>query len=471
MAEQREASPRSSVYMQETMQQESTDGGARASTPLSPTLPMLSTFGHEFRLICPICLQDLKQPRQLTSCYHIFCTDCVRPFTEKHKDGKIQCPICKTKCPQEDISKALNSDTYLHAFQGHVSVYAESGNVLCSDPSHDQSVPADYFCLECGKNFCDACHSNHNDNDDFRDHHCLRLFKTQTTMTVGMNKRKSADAVDDSSITKYKCPICRNTDRCEHEIWLELEDLQQDQVQEDNVCPIPEHKDGNKLIAYCTVCEEPICRNCSVIEHKSHENTLDISNAGKEKLLELKALKKTLEFQQEMFADAAKSADKAEDAFRFHIDQVQQEMMKRKGSVQTQVEEAFNTAFSLIEQTGRKQAELNKQSKEMHDEETFLNTAIRLAENALKEEAAPIKVVRVWKGLSLILKGLQGERDKKMEQNPEVVVPQQFEEKRLVLPAPNCMNPDLRILQKVGVEGTVLHSSFVLRVSHIFAFG
>ena len=109
-----------------------------------------------------------------------------------------------------------------------------------------------------------------------------------------------------------------------------------------------------------------------MIKHKSHENTLDISNAGKEKLPELKALKKTLEFQQEMFADAAKSADKAEDAFRFHIDQVQQEMMKRKGSVQTQVEEAFNTAFSLIEQTGRKQAELNKQSKEMHDEETFL---------------------------------------------------------------------------------------------------
>ena len=252
-------------------------------------------------------------------------------------------------------------------------------------------------------------------------------------------------------------------------MWLE--DLQQDQVQEDNVCPIPEHKDGNKLIAYCTVCEEPICRNCSVIEHKSHENTLDISNAGKEKLLELKALKKTLEFQQEMFADAAKSADKAEDAFSFHILQVQQEMIKRKGSVQTQVEEAFNTAFSLIEQTGRKQAELNKQSKEMHDEEIFLNIAIRLAENALKEEAAPIEVVRVWKGLSLISKGLQGERDKKTEQNPEVVVPQQFEEKRLVLPAPNCMNPDLRILQKVGVEGTVLHSSFVLRVSHIFAFG
>ena len=138
--------------------------------------------------------------------------------------------------------------------------------------------------------------------------------------------------------------------------------------------------------------------------------------------------------------------------------------------MQTQVEEAFSIAFSLVEQTGRKQAELNKQSKEMHDEETFLNTAIRLAENALKEGTAPIEVVRVWKGLNLILKGLQGEREKKMEQNPEVVVPQQFEEKRLVLPAPNCMNPDLRILQKVGVEGTVLHRSFVLQVSQLFVF-
>lgn len=459
MAEQNEAAPRRSLYMQETIQQATADGGARAATPVSPTLPQLSTFGQEFRLTCPICLQDLKQPKQ-TSCYHIFCADCLRPLIENAEGENIVCPVCNTSCPKEDISKALNSDTYLHAFQGHVSVYAESGNVSCSNVTHDEAVSAAYFCFECGKNFCDGCHSDHSGNDAFCDHHCLRLFKTPATMTVGINKRQ--DEVDDRGMTyMYKCPICRNTDICEHEEWLK--DLLQDGVWKNNVCSIPEHKKENELIAYCTVCEEPICRNCSMIEHKDHE-TLNIGNAMENKSLDLEALKKTLEFQQEMFADAAKSADKAEDAFRHHIYQVEQEMIGRKGSVQTQVEEAFNIAFSLIEQTGQKQAELNKQSGEMHEEEEFLNTAIKLAENALQQGTAPVEFVRIWKGLNVILEGLRGERNKKMAQDPEVVVPQQVEEKRLVLPAPNCMNPDLHILQKVGVEGTVLRKSFVLKV-------
>ena len=413
--------------------------------------------------MCPICLQDLKQPKQLKTCYHIFCADCVRPFTENPQDGNIVCPTCNTKCPEEDVSKTLRSDTYLHAFRGQLSVYAESGDVRCSGDGHDSPVSAAYFCLECGKNFCNDCHNNHNGNGTFCNHHCLRLFKTAATMTVGINKSK--DEVDEGSMTyKYKCPICRDSDQCEHEGWLK--DLWQDGFRRNDECPIPGHSDGSKLIAYCTVCEEPICRNCSMIEHKDH-TTINISSAMENKLPELTAVKKTLEFQQEIFKDAAKSADKAEGSFRHHIYQVEQEMIGRKGYVQTKVEEAFNIAFGLIEQTGQKQAELNKQNKEMHEEEEFLNTAIKLAENTLKRGTAAVEVVRVWKGLNLILADLGGEREKKMVKDPEVVVPQQIEEKRLVLPSPNCMNPDLRILQKVGVEGTVLRTSFVLKVNKL----
>ncbi|XP_070190199.1 tripartite motif-containing protein 2-like [Littorina saxatilis] len=460
MAQQSRRSPPVSLPTQES------SGDGKASTPLSPSLPVLKTFGSEFRLTCPVCLQDLKQPKQLKTCYHIFCADCVRPFIEKARNGKITCPTCNTLCPEEDVSKALNSDTYLHAFDGQVSVYAESGDVFCADPTHDAAVPAAYFCLECGKNYCESCHGNHGDNDAFRSHHSLRLFKTATTMTVGINRREllagtPGDDVDNGSMaTELKCPICRNTDKCDHELWLK--DLSQEEFRNNDECLIPEHADGNKLIAYCTNpdCEKPICRNCSMIEHKDHK-TIDIGNAMKEKLHELKLLKKNLVFHQEIFDDAAKRADIAEDAFKHHILMTEREMIGRKGQVQTQVEEAFNVAFNLIEQTGQKQAELNKQGAEMHEEDAFLRDTIQLAENALGHPN-PLAIVRIWKGLNFILEGMRGESEKKTSE-AEVVTPQEVVEKRLVLPTPNCMNPDLRILRKVGIEGTVLCQAFVLK--------
>lgn len=448
--------------MQETTRA-SPPSGSR--TPETPGRPVRSVFGQEFRLICPICVQDLKQPRQLLTCFHIFCAECIRPYIET-SNGSVCCPAsgCKMKCSQE-VSFALNTDTYLHAFSGQLIMYAESGNLYCSDANHDEPIPtAAVFCLDCKKNFCDGCHANHNGNEDFSGHYCLKLYPWSTTMTVGMNRAPKrinivatgGDDVDTRG-KRFICPICRNTDICDHEKWLA--DLSDKTFLEKDVCSEPDHATENKLIAYCTKCDLPICAKCSMIEHKSHD-TVNISRAKEDKLLKLRGLKKEIEFRLEIFDDAYKSADKAADYFEYHVQQTTQEMIKRKGQLMDKVEDSFRVAYSVIEQTGQKQSELNSQSLEMLKEAEFLKAAVNLAEEMSKDATPAVAVVRACRCLDMILEAMMG-RDSK-EKN-DYVFPQRIVEKRLVLPAPNCMSPDLHILQKVGVEGSILRKSFVLK--------
>ncbi|XP_076444476.1 uncharacterized protein LOC143282684 [Babylonia areolata] len=464
--------PGQSLYMHKIVQQVSHEERVESDRepPLSPDLRAISTFGREFRLMCPICLQDLKQPKQLKSCYHILCKDCLAPFMDEAEGGNVICPLprCGISCPMEDISRAMGADTYLHAFQGQVSVYVESGEVCCSRPDHDPPVPAAYFCLECGQNLCDTCHSDHSGMEDKRNHHLLKLFRTPATMTVGITRSSdslAASSVDEGdSASSFKCPICRNTDNCDHEVWLN--DLLDDSFRKKNECEIPEHANGRELIAYCTDtnCEKPICRNCSSIEHKTHK-TINIGRAMEMKKPELSAVKKTLIFQEEIFKGATESCAKAEAHFRKHIQEVEQQMIERKGAMHMQVENAFNDAYNRIEQMGRKQVELNRQSEEMRQEQQFLKTAIQLADGALQKGASSLEIVRVWKGLQFILDELGGEgrQMKSKSHGSEVVLPQKIVEKNLVLPSPSCMNPDLRILQKVGVESKVLTLAFKLK--------
>jgi hypothetical protein len=205
-----------------------------------------------------------------------------------------------------------------------------------------------------------------------------------------------------------------------------------------------------------------------MIEHRDHK-TINISRAKDDKQPELSVLRKELDFKQERFNIALQDADKEVEDFEKHVFETEHEMMKRKGDVMTKVDESFNVATHLVEQTGQKQAELNKQSQEIKREVEFLKLAASLAEQMSNKGAPALAAVRAWKGLDVILRALNGEDDKgRKAALTDDIVPQRIIKKRLVLPAPNCMTPDLRILQKVGVEGSVLRKSFVLKVRVFF---
>ena len=60
----------------------------------------LKLYDYEFvtepddSLICSICLEVAKEPKQEVVCGKLFCNECVE------KNGNNPCPSCKTKQPQ-----------------------------------------------------------------------------------------------------------------------------------------------------------------------------------------------------------------------------------------------------------------------------------------------------------------------------------------------------------------------------------
>ena len=461
-----------SIIMQET-----SDAG-HGGLSVCSRLPAKSTFGSEFRLKCPMCLQDLKKPKQLPSCFHIFCADCLKDLIVNPDDEKVVCPACHMTSSTCVVSKAVNSDdTYLHAFRGLISVYAESGNIECFGTNHTGTAQASYFCLDCGKNLCDTCHHSHIVGETFtRNHHCLRLFEIPTTMAVDLHQCEKVSSATFTSLVKLdetdaamcvKCPLCRNTRQCEHE--CHLRDLLNSDFMDSDRCLIPTHIEGNRLIAYCGSCEKPICRNCSMIEHRDH-TVMDIGSASVKRLKLLKSVRQAIAYQYEKFDLACKAAQQAEIDFKHHIVQMEREMISRKGAIQAKVEEAFNMAFGVIEQMGEKTVALDRKSSEMQCEAEFFQLALRCSRENIQEGCFhPLHVVRTWKVLSFIMEAMQRRSHsfQDCDDNNECV-PQHVVVSRLVLPAPNCMDPNLSILQLVGVEQTIIRKAFVLPVINFF---
>jgi hypothetical protein len=46
------------------------------------------------RLECPICYENLENPRFLP-CFHKFCIECVLKLEQESLNGKIKCPLCR----------------------------------------------------------------------------------------------------------------------------------------------------------------------------------------------------------------------------------------------------------------------------------------------------------------------------------------------------------------------------------------
>jgi hypothetical protein len=58
---------------------------------------------------CPICYEDIKNPRFLP-CFHKFCTKCVLNLEKKQDNGIIICPICRNEHIFFEDDEQLNLD-------------------------------------------------------------------------------------------------------------------------------------------------------------------------------------------------------------------------------------------------------------------------------------------------------------------------------------------------------------------------
>ena len=104
---------------------------------------------------CPICLEELKDPRSLP-CLHSFCFKCLQVhYKDKYPGDDVSCPVCRKvfQIPQG----GLNSLPLNFFFQNLIEakdLKSKETRILC-DEHRDKRL--EFHCNDCRKNICMMC--------------------------------------------------------------------------------------------------------------------------------------------------------------------------------------------------------------------------------------------------------------------------------------------------------------------------
>ena len=123
-------------------------------------------------LECPLCLQQLENPKRLQPCYHSFCEECLKELipASGEDDQNIKCPVCEISVTQTDISE--------NTFLTDLISYVKSGDippeVKCKQCHGDPNM-AVVKCVDCKIELCDSCEISHLKIPTLSDHTCVNL--------------------------------------------------------------------------------------------------------------------------------------------------------------------------------------------------------------------------------------------------------------------------------------------------------
>ncbi|XP_078664191.1 uncharacterized protein LOC144907250 [Branchiostoma floridae x Branchiostoma belcheri] len=233
---------------------------------------ILSKISGDF-LECTICLEPFKDPKVLP-CLHTFCEGCLKKFVAQDKvKNKFQCPTCRidTVLPKGGVASFKNNffvQSLGDTVQAHKSLVSkEDGKVQCDNC--EEEVASD-GCVVCEEFLCDECASAHR-----------RGKRTRSHEVVSAPKLKEQLITKTGSLKSSSLPIC------------------------------PKHED-EKLKFYCETCKHPICRDCTVLQHKNHKYGYladAVGEARAEIKKKLKAAKQKISKYQDKASTVAKKQE------------------------------------------------------------------------------------------------------------------------------------------------------------------
>ena len=207
----------------------------------------------EKEVTCAVCQEHYTDPKILP-CLHYYCKQCIlRLALRTGKDKPFSCPECRkgTTLPEGGVEE-LKSAFFINRLK---SMYAKhkkalSKQVQCEICTNLQTL-ADAFCRQCDKFACK---------------NCVHLHSVMKAVFEG------------------------------HEI-IPIDQLQKIKAEElvpKNPAPNKCHIHGELLKIFCFDCNELICRDCTVKDHKDHDiefNNVAADNKKKELMESLKYLR------------------------------------------------------------------------------------------------------------------------------------------------------------------------------------
>ncbi|XP_072022989.1 E3 ubiquitin-protein ligase TRIM45-like [Amphiura filiformis] len=227
----------------------------------SKLLNLEETVSNADLVQCGICHAAIDKPKALP-CLHTFCLKCLTSWaqssaeknSDKYKDV-VSCPICREDFPlPKGGVKELRTNFFVSKLKERNEImkqlYEKDAKIPCTScvNSDNQAVGR---CVECNDFLCKKCVDSHKSLRILIHHHVLTLEELRT-----------------GKLTMHNLP-------------------------EQEMCP--KHT-REVLNFYCETCDEPMCRDCTVVDHpRPDHNQIDLKSAAEERNDKLQELFKQVE--------------------------------------------------------------------------------------------------------------------------------------------------------------------------------
>ena len=196
-----------------------------------PTLPS-ALKELEQQLTCPVCLDIYTNPKSLP-CLHSFCQHCLEGLPVNPQGNKyyIKCPTCRTST---ELPEPTGPAAFPVAF--HINSLKEVYSLM-KKVTEPQQVTCDVctvanangYCKDCNQFLCQNCHDTHKKFGAFTNHQLTSLDEIATSASQLIHGKQE------------KAMNCSKHDR--------------------------------SFKIFCETCEELICRDCTIGDHKNHDCT------------------------------------------------------------------------------------------------------------------------------------------------------------------------------------------------------
>lgn len=291
----------------------------------------ISTTIQDNFLTCTICLEVYKEPQTLP-CLHTFCKECLHNFIKKSssKQDSSICPICRRTFW---VSRnEIKSNFCLQNMIDLLTVSSTSSQTFCSFCKLlNKDEKAVSQCLTCLEYVCEIC---------AKERH---TFTRQTIDHIVVPLSEVLEGKYDRELQRIQKSHCT-------------------------------HHRGEKLRYYCVPCRLPMCRDCIVIEHASHEVKLITDERKqregliKERLVYLKNHIETLNHTKSILFKRVNALSEKEEIIKKQIEKICTEVVQKIFKIQAEKEnEVSNTLKPARDQLVNSDMQCSEFCKQVED--------------------------------------------------------------------------------------------------------
>ncbi|XP_033109500.1 E3 ubiquitin-protein ligase TRIM33-like [Anneissia japonica] len=262
-------------------------------------------------LECTICLKQLQNPKSL-KCLHSFCCACLEDWVKEK--GELTCPTCsKSYSIPEGGLQNLTANIFIKNVLESIELFSNKDQMKCVCEIEGQ---AKYYCQDCRQFLCTTCCNQHKRYKLFVNHKLHAVEDVQSMSPLQM-----------ASINPALCLL-----------------------------------HSNPLEFYCTVCETPICLDCTITEHSELE--------GKHKLIGISDAFQTF---KETSAELEKAVNESQNKLQNGLEAVLQNSTKLEQSRETTLREIDEHVDQMIKEVTEKADKMKRDVEKKYRKEKAVN--------------------------------------------------------------------------------------------------